>query len=204
LDGSQSHDVDGDPLTFHWALTVLPGGSAATLSDPAVVQPTFVADRPGAYVAQLIVNDSPGDSGPATTTITAAVPPQFSLNPGDGALLNTATLLLTITYQDPGSGIDLTSVRVTLDGIEVTARFTITATQATYQATLADGMHQLTVSLRNLVGLGAQATAQFTIDTLPPPSISPTSLTSGPVTNGQVTLTGAPGSTEGDALRTLA
>src|SRR5207244_13653695 len=53
LDGSQSSDVDGDPLTYRWALTVVPAGSAATLSDPTTVHPTFVVDQGGTYVAQL-------------------------------------------------------------------------------------------------------------------------------------------------------
>ena len=37
LDGSGSTDVDGDPLTFEWSLTTVPAGSAAAISDPALV-----------------------------------------------------------------------------------------------------------------------------------------------------------------------
>ncbi|MBZ5558675.1 MAG: PASTA domain-containing protein [Acidobacteriia bacterium] len=69
LDGTRSHDADGDALTFHWALTSRPAGSAATLSNPSSASPTFVVDRPGAYVAQLIVNDGTVDSAPDTVTI---------------------------------------------------------------------------------------------------------------------------------------
>jgi RHS repeat-associated protein len=69
LDGSASSDVDGDPLTYRWALTSVPPGSAAALSDPAAVAPSFVIDRPGTYVAQLIVNDGAADSAPDTVTI---------------------------------------------------------------------------------------------------------------------------------------
>ncbi|MGR9106888.1 MAG: PKD domain-containing protein [Gammaproteobacteria bacterium] len=65
LDGSGSTDLDGDPLTFHWALSA-PDGSAAALSDPNIVNPTFVIDLPGSYVAQLIVNDGQVDSAPDT------------------------------------------------------------------------------------------------------------------------------------------
>ena len=39
-------------------------------------------------------------------------------------------------------------------------------------------------------------TSQFTIDTVPPAPVSPGTLTVGPVTNGQVTISGAPGSVE--------
>ena len=75
LDGSNSSDVDGDPLTFLWALTAMPAGSTATLSDPTLVSPTFFADLPGIYVVQLIVNDGTEDSDPATVTITTANTP---------------------------------------------------------------------------------------------------------------------------------
>ena len=66
LDGSASSDVDGDPLTFDWAFISRPTGSQATLSDPTLVNPTFVADVLGTYSVQLIVNDGILDSQPAT------------------------------------------------------------------------------------------------------------------------------------------
>ena len=52
--GSASSDVDGDSLTYAWSLTTRPAGSSATLSAPTSVNPSFLADRPGTYVAQLI------------------------------------------------------------------------------------------------------------------------------------------------------
>jgi hypothetical protein len=69
LDGSGSSDVDGDPLSFRWSLTLRPPGSQAVLSDPADVAPSFTADEPGVYVAQLVVNDGAVDSSPDTVTI---------------------------------------------------------------------------------------------------------------------------------------
>jgi hypothetical protein len=44
------------------------------LSDPAAVMPTFVADLPGIYVAQLIVDDGLVSSAPATVVATASAP----------------------------------------------------------------------------------------------------------------------------------
>ncbi len=70
LDGSPSSDVDGDPLTYLWALLAIPEGSTAVLADLTTVQTTFVADLPGIYVVQLMVNDDNEDSAPATVTIT--------------------------------------------------------------------------------------------------------------------------------------
>src|ERR1019366_5992348 len=71
LDGSKSTDLDGNPLTYKWSLLSLPAGSTAKLSSTSLVNPTFSADQPGTYVAQLIVNDGFQDSTPSTVTITA-------------------------------------------------------------------------------------------------------------------------------------
>jgi hypothetical protein len=68
LDGSGSSDPDNDPLTYQWSL-VLPGGNTASLSNSTAVKPTFVVDKPGTYVAQLIVNDGKEGSSPDTVTI---------------------------------------------------------------------------------------------------------------------------------------
>ena len=69
LDGSDSTDADGDRLTYRWSVVSLPLGSAATLSDPAAVRPTFLVDLPGRYVMQLVVNDGTADSDPAVVTV---------------------------------------------------------------------------------------------------------------------------------------
>src|SRR5579859_1134478 len=82
LDGSGSTDVDGDTLTYRWAILSAPTGSTATLSSATVVNPTFVPDMLGTYIVQLIVNDGTVDSQPKNVTIsTDDVPPVA--NPGN-------------------------------------------------------------------------------------------------------------------------
>lgn len=76
LDGSKSFDVDGDGLAYRWAILSAPAGSNASLSSASDVRPSFVADRAGLYVLQLIVNDGTGDSIPSTMTVsTVNTPP---------------------------------------------------------------------------------------------------------------------------------
>ena len=70
LDGSASSDVDGDELKYRWSFLLVPPGSMAILSNPTVVDPTFVMDLPGDYVLQLIVNDGTEDSDPDTMVVT--------------------------------------------------------------------------------------------------------------------------------------
>ena len=70
LDGSGSSDPEDDTLTYSWTLSV-PDGSAATLSDATLINPTFVADVYGQYVATMVVNDGTSDSDPDSIEIEA-------------------------------------------------------------------------------------------------------------------------------------
>src|SRR5262249_59967448 len=84
-------------------------------------------------------------------------------------------------------------------GVDKTALFTVTATSATYQAALTDGPHRLTATIKDQAGNPAQATSQFSIDTIPPAPVNQVLLTVEPLTNGQTTISGAAGSVETNA-----
>jgi hypothetical protein len=60
LDGSQSFDPDGDTITYAWTIISKPQDSAAELSNPNDVLPTFVADYLGDYIIELAVTDDLG------------------------------------------------------------------------------------------------------------------------------------------------
>src|SRR6202008_2127436 len=59
----------GDQLTFRWSFLSRPNGSGAALTDASAVRPAFVADLPGRYTVQLIVNDGFATSSPDTVLI---------------------------------------------------------------------------------------------------------------------------------------
>jgi hypothetical protein len=96
LDGSASSDPEGTALTYHWTLNTKPSGSTATLSNPNIVNPTFTADRPGAYSLQLVVNDGLVNSAADVLEITTANqspvanagPDQAEIAPGSPVTLN--------------------------------------------------------------------------------------------------------------------
>src|SRR5712691_10903805 len=126
LDGSQSSDVDGDALSFQWAVTATPGGSAATLSDPTAVQPTFVVARPGTYTVQLIVDDGTVQSAPANVFISTQNSP-----PVARAGANQTVFVGTTVTLDGSASSDV-------DGDPLTFRWALTATPVGSLATLSD------------------------------------------------------------------
>jgi RHS repeat-associated protein len=126
LDGSGSSDVDGDPLTFAWSFTSRPAGSAAALSDPAAVRPSFTVDKSGSYVVQLIVNDGTVSSSPDSVTITTQNSPPIA-NAGPD---QTAFLMDTVTLDGSGSS--------DVDGDLLTFLWSLSAKPATSAAVISD------------------------------------------------------------------
>jgi len=70
LNGSASHDPDGDALAFSWTLG-RPAGSTAALTGRDTAFPTFIPDVPGSYTVTLTVSDLFG--GVATDSVAVAV-----------------------------------------------------------------------------------------------------------------------------------
>ncbi len=66
LDGSESHDPDGDPLTFRWTQT---DGDAVELDDETAAVASFVATTAGQATFELVVSDGSLDSDPAQVVV---------------------------------------------------------------------------------------------------------------------------------------
>jgi hypothetical protein len=126
LTASHSTDIDGDPLTYRWSFASVPAGSQATLAAPTTVNPSFFADKPGVYQAQLIVNDGHADSKLATVTVsTQSVAPVARPGP-DQAVSAQANVQLDGSKSASANGAALT-YRWTLITLAPGSRATLAA-----------------------------------------------------------------------------
>jgi hypothetical protein len=83
LVGSGS-DPDGSNVTYLWTLTNRPVGSTAIIQNNSSPHSTFIADRPGTYIATLTVSDGSLTAADPVTITTSAVN-ITGINPTSGA-----------------------------------------------------------------------------------------------------------------------
>lgn len=100
--GTTSTDVDGHPLTYQWAQTVMPPGNTAALSDPTLVAPTLTPDANGEYVVQLQVHDGTATSAPDTALIRVGnTAPTADAGPDQSVPTNSTVQLNGTNSTDP-------------------------------------------------------------------------------------------------------
>lgn len=128
LSASGSTDIDGNPLTYSWTLASVPTASAAVLSDTLAINPTFNADFPGIYAAELIVNDGSVDSDPVTVTISTINSAPIA-NPGADQSVFTGDLVIL----DGSASSDV-------DGNALTYRWAFTSTPVDSIAALSNSL----------------------------------------------------------------
>jgi hypothetical protein len=75
LDGNGSYDANGDLLTYQWSIVSGPLGSTAVIEDSSAMVASFIPDKEGTYVIQLMVNDGFVDSDPSPIQIEVVVYP---------------------------------------------------------------------------------------------------------------------------------
>jgi len=117
LDGTGSLDPEGAPLSVRWTFVAQPIGSTATLTDPALVTPTFLADVPGTYTLELVVDDGVQASAPDSVIITATAPPAVvSIAATDPQAGERGPDAGTLTVNRSGSVAEALTVALDIDG----------------------------------------------------------------------------------------
>ncbi|MBI2787228.1 MAG: hypothetical protein HYX59_00970 [Elusimicrobia bacterium] len=129
----------------------------------------------GAHTLAFHSVDGAGNAEPERTVsinvlLFDATPPALALSPVNGSTITTTTPTLVASYSDLGRGVDPASVRLDLDGQDLTSSATIIASSASFTpgAAFAQGTHTVTASVSDLAGNAASASSTFFIDSLPP------------------------------------
>jgi PKD repeat protein len=106
-------------------------------------------------------------------------PPTIQITPSNGSTVNSTTPLIEVSWNDAGTGVNRSTFKALLDGLDYTTLFTVSATGATYVTPLSGGQHVVVVRVSDNAGNQGVATSQFTVSAFNSlPSASPTS---GPV-----------------------
>jgi hypothetical protein len=216
-----SSDPDGDTLSYRWALTSAPPGSAAALSSTTAASPTLTPDLVGDYTVQLTVTDGPtGQLGRLSASVSHAfhainVPPVVDAGADRSAPRNVAiTLSGTVSDPDgdtlqctwratpPGGGADVVLAPSSPCSGTVTAPFTCSGTYSYPAAPASEGVW--TVALVASDGPAAiSSTAHVTCQNDPPVANAGVdqvwNLGATAAQNPSVPLTGAFSDTNGDA-----
>ncbi|MCD6409665.1 MAG: Ig-like domain-containing protein [Candidatus Verstraetearchaeota archaeon] len=181
------HDVNTSAVRLYL------NGKDVTLK--ATVKPTYIAYRPAAdlpekkHTVVLYIEDMAGNGKNYTWSFTISIPapppppdtepPEiYNLRPAPGSTVSTATPTISASYRD-NVAIDVDSVRIYVDGVDVTAEATVTASSVTYvpPAPLSEGMHTVRVKVADTSGNTNEREWWFNVklpDTTPPTIVSVT------------------------------
>jgi parallel beta-helix repeat protein len=152
--------VDGIDLTL---------SATVTTSDVSYLPIAALSD--GIHTVFLEVKDIYGNLASAmwNFTVDTLSPMITNLTPPDASTTNDNTTTISADYNDL-SGIDVSSVALIVDGIDVTAFATITASGVSYlpSAVLSDSTHTVYLEVKDTVDNLASVTWSFTVDSTPP------------------------------------
>jgi len=171
LDGSLSRDPDSGPapITYQWSLVARPSASNAADADIAAADrpvARFTPDVEGNYIARIDVDDGEYQDGDNTSIFTDGTPPTISItSPAEGSTVETTKPTITVQFSDDGTGIDIDSFQLLLNGADVTGATTISDDGARYTplADLPGGDNAITARVADHVGNLGEDTNTFNI-----------------------------------------
>jgi len=163
LNGTASHDMDGDPLTFSWTQT---SGPSVGLGGGSTPRPTFTPPVRGIYVFRVTVSDGDGGSATNSVEITATnSPPVAEGNAPGSAQKGTPILLSGVTSSDPdGDALAYGWEKVSGPSGSLTNDDTVTATFTPSEI----GRYTFRLTVNDSDGSADNFTISFSVWGLPP------------------------------------
>jgi glucodextranase-like protein/carboxypeptidase family protein/Big-like domain-containing protein len=158
-----------DPASFR---LVLDGGDQTAAAQVTAAGFSFTPVSPlaeGAHGAAVQIGNQLGQVAHAQTGFTVdTVAPNLTITAPDAA--NDASLRqVTVAYDDATSGIDLTTLHITLDGADLTAGCTVQAASSTCAPQpQPEGLHVVSALVKDRAGNGAAANLTYTVVFAPP------------------------------------
>ena len=170
LDGSASFDDNtaSASLAYSWTFASKPASSTATLTDANTATPSFVADKAGSYVVNLVVTDQASAASQPDSVIissdnqapTAVATVDYAL-----AIVGTASHFSGTGSTDPEMDALTYSWAITAKPVGSTVTLVGAATASPTLTTDAEGTYELTLTVSDFLGAGTPATVDVVATT---------------------------------------
>jgi hypothetical protein len=165
-----------DNETLIVANSVLVNSISASLVSGSTYSATLPNVPDGPLVLQASAQDQAGNIGyatPVAVTVDATPPTLTIISPQDGMTLTT-NITINITYNDATSGIDLSSLRVYHNDVDITAGLTVTGNSATGTVTGSSGDrgNLIQASIQDQAGNASEESVQLLIESGLPPVVN--------------------------------
>jgi Glucodextranase, domain B/Bacterial Ig-like domain/Bacterial Ig domain len=170
---SCSDDNSGiDPAKFSVLLDGADVTAQLTASETGI-SGSFSALADGTHNVQVTAFDRAGNQAPGQLSqfLVDTTAPVISItSPANAAFTNNNHTPVAVSFSDSGSGIDVTSFKLTIDGIDHSAEFTPTLTGATGSpaTVLSEGTHLIIATISDLAANPNSTTVSYIVDTVPP------------------------------------
>jgi hypothetical protein len=197
LDGSGSHDPDGDPITYSWTQTA---GPSVVLSSATAVKPQFTAPGvSGSLSFSLTVNNGQSSSTSATTTVTVINHDPVASAGSDVTVAANAPVALDGAGSSDADGDPLTYQWAQTAGPSVSLSSSASA-HPTFVAPNSAAVLQFTLVVNDGEADSAVSTVSITVMA---PSVAPTAMAGVSITTPKrslVTLIGSGSDPQGKTL----
>jgi hypothetical protein len=164
--GALADDLSGvDPATFKLLVDGADRTGAARVSASGF---TFTPQAPlvdGLHAVSVKVQDRAGNLAQAQWSFaTDVTPPALAFTSPAGQVTAGSRVQIGVAYGDATSGVDVASLRVSLDGVDLTGSCSVAASSAACSALPpALGSHALAASVRDRAGNAATASSSFQV-----------------------------------------